>query len=66
MIFSPKPPTLLTDHALVIPAILQRIERRRKPQLDHDAIKRKRIMISSLYLRMIFSENRVPLFRIML
>jgi hypothetical protein len=34
--------------------------------LDHDAIKWNRIMISSLYLSMIFSENRFPLFRIML
>jgi hypothetical protein len=34
--------------------------------LDHDAIKRNRIMISSLCLSMIFSENRFPLFRIML
>jgi hypothetical protein len=33
---------------------------------DHDAIKRNRIMISSLCLSMIFSENRFPLFRIML
>jgi hypothetical protein len=33
---------------------------------DHDAIKRNRIMISSLCLSMIFSENRLPLFRIML
>jgi hypothetical protein len=33
--------------------------------LDHDAIKPNRIMISSLCLRMIFSENRFPLFRIM-
>ena len=34
--------------------------------LDHDPIKSKRIMISSLCLSMIFSENRFPLFRIML
>jgi hypothetical protein len=34
--------------------------------LDHDAITRNRIMISSLYLSMIFSENRYTLFRIML
>jgi hypothetical protein len=34
--------------------------------LDHDAIKWNRIMISSLCLSMIFSENRFPLFRIML
>jgi hypothetical protein len=34
--------------------------------LDHDAIKWDRIMISSLCLSMIFSENRFPLFRIML
>jgi hypothetical protein len=34
--------------------------------LDHDAIKLNRIMISSLCLSMIFSENRFPLFRIML
>ena len=33
---------------------------------DHDAIKWNRIMIFSLYLSMIFSENRFPLFRIML
>jgi hypothetical protein len=36
------------------------------PRLDHDAIKWNRIMISSLCLSMIFSENRFPLFRIML
>jgi hypothetical protein len=35
-------------------------------RLDHDAITRNRIMIPSLCLRMIFSENRFPLFRIML
>jgi len=35
-------------------------------RLDHDAIKLNRIMISSLCLSMIFSENRFPLFRIML
>jgi hypothetical protein len=34
--------------------------------LDHDAIKWNRTMISSLCLSMIFSENRFPLFRIML
>jgi hypothetical protein len=34
--------------------------------LDHDAIKWNRIMISSLCLSMIISENRFPLFRIML
>src|SRR6266436_6091663 len=33
--------------------------------LGHDAIKLNRIMISSLCLRMIFSENRFPLFRMM-
>jgi hypothetical protein len=37
-----------------------------KQSLDHDAIKKNRIMILSLYLSMIFSENRFPLFRIML
>jgi hypothetical protein len=36
------------------------------PDLDHVAIKWSRIMISSLCLNMIFSENRLPLFRIML
>jgi hypothetical protein len=35
-------------------------------RLDHDAIRWNRIMISSLCLSMIFSENRFPLFRIML
>jgi len=35
------------------------------PALDHDAIKRNRIMISSPGLGMIFTENRFPLFRIM-
>ncbi len=34
--------------------------------LDHDPIRLNRIMISSLCLSMIFSENRFPLFRIML
>src|SRR3569832_2287410 len=34
--------------------------------LDHDAITQNRIVISSLCLSMIFSENRFPLFRIML
>jgi len=34
--------------------------------LDHDPISLNRIMISSLCLSMIFSENRYPLFRIML
>ena len=34
--------------------------------LDHDPIRWNRIMISSLCLSMIFSENRFPLFRIML
>jgi methyl-accepting chemotaxis protein len=34
--------------------------------LEHDAIKLNRIMLSSLCLSMIFSENRFPLFRIML
>src|ERR1700757_5040705 len=34
--------------------------------LDHDPIRLNRIMISSLCLSMIFSENRSPLFRIML
>jgi hypothetical protein len=34
--------------------------------LDHDAIRWNRIMISSLCLSMIFSENRFTLFRIML
>jgi hypothetical protein len=33
---------------------------------DHDPIKLNRITISSLCLSMIFSENRLPLFRIML
>jgi hypothetical protein len=33
---------------------------------DHDPIRLNRIMISSLCLSMIFSENRLPLFRIML
>jgi hypothetical protein len=33
---------------------------------DHDAIKWNRILILSLCLSMIFSENRFPLFRIML
>src|SRR3954468_3571947 len=33
---------------------------------DHDAVPRNRIMISSPCLSMIFSENRFPLFRIML
>jgi hypothetical protein len=36
------------------------------PALDHDAITQNRIVISSLCLSMIFSENRFPLFRIML
>jgi len=36
------------------------------PRPDHDAIKWNRIMILSLCLSMIFSENRFPLFRIML
>jgi hypothetical protein len=45
--------------------------RRRKPDgddwpSDHDAIEWNRIMISSLCLSMIFSEQRLPLFRIML
>jgi hypothetical protein len=35
-------------------------------QLEHDAIMRNRIMLQSLCLSMIFSENRFPLFRIML
>ncbi|NPU69045.1 hypothetical protein HL667_28860 [Bradyrhizobium sp. 83012] len=35
-------------------------------RLDHDAFRRKRIMILSLCLSMIFSENRSSLFRIML
>jgi hypothetical protein len=39
---------------------------RTKATLDHDAIKWNRIMISSPCLSMIFSENRFPLFRIML
>jgi len=34
--------------------------------LDHDPIGLKRIMISSYCLSMIFSENRFPLFRVML
>src|SRR5260370_17015436 len=34
--------------------------------LDHDPIRLNRIMISFLCLSMIFSENRCPLFRIML
>src|SRR5258708_28768343 len=34
--------------------------------LDHDPIRLNRIMISSLCSSMIFSENRFPLFRIML
>src|SRR6202035_2663364 len=34
--------------------------------LDHDPTRLNRIMISSLCLSMIFSENRYPLFRIML
>jgi len=34
--------------------------------LWHDAIKWNRVMISSFCLSMIFSENRFPLFRIML
>jgi hypothetical protein len=38
----------------------------RQSQADHDAIQLNRIMISSLCLSMIFSENRFPLFRIML
>ena len=38
----------------------------RVKSLDHDPIKLNRIMISSLCLSMIFSENRFPLFRIML
>jgi hypothetical protein len=38
----------------------------RLSDLDHDSIKWHRIMISSLCLSMIFSENRFPLFRIML
>jgi hypothetical protein len=33
---------------------------------DHDPIRLNRIMVSSFYLSMIFSENRFPLFRIML
>jgi hypothetical protein len=36
------------------------------PAPDHDPIRLNRIMISSLCLSMIFSENRFPLFRIML
>jgi len=35
-------------------------------RLEHDAIGLNRIMLSSLCLSMIFSENRYPLFRIML
>jgi len=35
-------------------------------RVDHDAIEWNRIMISSSRLSMIFSENRSPLFRIML
>jgi hypothetical protein len=35
-------------------------------RVDHDPIRLNRIMISSLCLSMIFSENRLPLFRIML
>jgi len=35
-------------------------------RLDHDPIRSNRIMISSICLSMIFSENRYPLFRIML
>jgi hypothetical protein len=34
--------------------------------LDHDPIRLNRIMISSFCWSMIFSENRYPLFRIML
>jgi hypothetical protein len=34
--------------------------------LGHHPIRRNRIMTSSLCLSMIFSENRFPLFRIML
>jgi hypothetical protein len=45
------------------PCIAQYAAQRR---LDHDAIERNRINISSLCLSMIFSENRFPLFRIML
>ena len=37
-----------------------------EPTLDHDPIRLNRIMISSLCLSMIFSENRFALFRIML
>ncbi|MDU1671414.1 MAG: hypothetical protein E6833_35095, partial [Bradyrhizobium sp.] len=33
---------------------------------DHDAFQQNRILILSLCLSMIFSENRFPLFRIML
>jgi len=39
---------------------------RQQAGLDHDPIGLNRIMISSLCLSMIFSENRFPLFRIML
>jgi len=35
-------------------------------RLEHDAIGLNRIMLLSLCLSMIFSENRYPLFRIML
>ncbi|MTV18854.1 hypothetical protein FDV58_03075 [Bradyrhizobium elkanii] len=38
----------------------------RNGALNHDAFARNRIMISSPCLSMIFSENRFPLFRIML
>jgi hypothetical protein len=36
------------------------------PRLDHDAMRRNCVMILSFCLSVIFSENRFPLFRIML
>jgi hypothetical protein len=42
------------------------LKQNRRSVLDHDAITQNRIAISSLCLSMIFSENRFPLFRIML
>jgi len=50
-----------TTAVLAVDATAEKIQ-----ALDHDAITQNRIVISSLCLSMIFSENRFPLFRIML
>jgi hypothetical protein len=53
--------------ALPVPLTGRSLIRQRGPlAFDHDPIRLNRIMISSLSLSMIFSENRFPLFRIML